>query len=123
MKKVICLLFVVATLLSFSSCIASHSGLTRNVNNSTTNVVLAKNNYRIIQKVKGTASGVRVFGFGGSFSPMIENARAEMLENSDLLGRARAVINETVETNSKSYVGVVTIYTVTVSAYVIEFTE
>ena len=109
-------------LFSFSSC-AVHSGLTHNVNNHTTNVVLEKNNYKIIQKVKGTASGTTVLAIGGSFKPLIEKARAEMLESAGLIGTSRAVINETVEINNKNYVGVVNVKTITVSAYVIEFTE
>ena len=122
MRKFFSVLLVVSILFSFSSC-AIHSGLTNNVNNHTTNVVLTKNNYKIIQKVKGTASGTSVFAIGGSFNPLIERARAEMLESAGLIGASRAVINETVEINNKSYVGIVNTKTVTVSAYVIEFTE
>ena len=122
MKKILTLLFVTAIVLSLSSC-ATHSGLTSNVNSSTTNVVLEKNNYKIIQKVKGTASGTSVFGIGGSFRPLIERARTEMLENAGLIGTARAVINETVEVNNKSYAGIVNMKTVSVSAYVVEFKE
>ena len=121
MKKVFSVIFVIAVLFSFSSC-AVHSGLPSNVNNSITNVILEKNNYKIIQKVKGTASGTSVFGIGGSFKPLVERARAEMLENAGLIGTSRAVINETVEVNTKVFV-VAVVKTVTVSAYVIEFTE
>ncbi|MDR1369671.1 MAG: hypothetical protein LBJ72_06050 [Dysgonamonadaceae bacterium] len=122
MKKFFSVLFVIAMLFSFSSC-AIHSVLTNNVNNSTTNVVLEKNNYKIIQKVKGSASGTSVLIFGGSFRPLIEKARSKMLENAELIGTSRAVINETVEVNNKSYVGIVNVKTVTVSAYVVEFIE
>jgi len=122
MKKLLSVIFVIALLFSFSSC-ATHSGLTNNLNNSTTNVVLGKNNYKIIQKVKGTANGTSVFGIGGSFKPLIETARSNMLKNAGLIGTSRAVINETVEINNKSYVGIVNVKTVTVSAYVLEFTE
>ena len=45
-----------------------------------------------------------------------------MLSSANLIGKPRAVINETVEINNKSYVGIVNVHTVTVSAYVIEFT-
>ena len=121
MKKLFSVFLVIAMIFSLSSC-ALHSGLTNNVNNSTTNVVLAHNNYKIIKKVKGTASGTSVFGLGGSFRPLIESARAQMLGNAGLIGTSRAVINETVEINDKVFV-IVNIKTVTVSAYVIEFTE
>ena len=121
MKKNVTILTIIAIVFSLSSC-AVHTGLTSNVNNSSTNVVLQGNNYKVVQKVKGTASGVAVFGFGGSFSPLVENARSEMLASADLVGRPRAVINEIVEVNNKSFV-VCRIKTVTVSAYVVEFYE
>ena len=92
------------------------------MNNNTTNVILQTNNYRIIQKVKGTATGLTVLGFGGSFRPLIENARSEMLRNANLIGYSRAVINETVEINYKYFV-VIMLTTINVSAYVIEFTD
>jgi len=46
-----------------------------------------------------------------------------MLSSANLIGKPRAVINETVEINNKSYVGIVNVHTITVSAYVIEFTN
>ncbi|MDR1180719.1 MAG: hypothetical protein LBL13_01910 [Bacteroidales bacterium] len=122
MKKMLSIVFVIVIACSLSSC-AIHSGLTGNMNNNTTNVVLQKNNYKIIQKVKGTAKGTSVFGFGGSFQPLIERARAEMLESVRLTGTSRAIINETVEVNNKNYALIVNQKEVTVSAYVIEFTE
>ncbi|MDL2308634.1 hypothetical protein LJC68_05835 [Bacteroidales bacterium OttesenSCG-928-B11] len=119
MKKKLNVVIVVAIVFLFSSC-AVHSGLTNNLNNHTTNVVLQENNYKIIQKVVGEAKGMSVLGFGGSFKPLIEQARNNMLASADLIGKSRAVINETVEVNNKSFV-VVGFKTVTVSAYVIEF--
>jgi len=113
--------FVVSFLLSFTSC-AIHQGLTGNLNTSATNVILQSNNYKIVQKVKGNANGLWVLGFGGSFSPMVERARSEMLEKADLIGASRAIINETVEINHKFFL-LFGIKTVTVSAYVIEFTD
>ena len=122
MKRIVYVILTVAIVLSLSSC-ATHFGLTSNLNNSTTNVILQTNNYKIIKKVKGTASGTSVFGIGGSFKPLIEQARSEMLSSANLIGKPRAVINETVEINNKSYVGIVNVHTVTVSAYVVEFTN
>ena len=122
MRNLSILILVVAIIFSLSSC-AIHSGLTGNLNNSTTNVVLQTNNYKIIQKVKGEASGMSVLGiFGGSFRPLVEQARSRMLESANLIGKPRAIINETVEVNNKFFV-VVGFKTVTVSAYVIEFTD
>lgn len=120
MKKFLNTLTIVAIVFSMSSC-AVHSGLTSNMNNNATEVVLQGNNYKVIQQVKGSANGVAVFGLGGGFSPLVANARSEMLASADLVGKPRAVINEIVEVNNKSFV-VCRIKTVTVSAYVVEFT-
>ena len=123
MKHILSIFFVITVVFSLSSCFATHSGLTSNMNNNVTNVVLQTNNYKIIQKVQNQASGVSVLGFGGSFQALVANARYKMLQSSDLVGHARAVINETVEVNYKNFVWIVEIKTVTISAYVIEFTD
>jgi len=112
---------MVAIILSLSSC-ATHFGLTANLNNSTTNVVLQTNNYKIIKKVKGEATGLKVLGIGGSFKAKVEEARSKMLFSANLIGKSRAVINETVEVNNKFFV-LFGLRTVTVSAYVVEFTD
>jgi len=108
--------------IALTSC-AIHSGLTANLNNSTTNVVLQTNNYKIIQKITGTATGTRILClFGGYQSALVEKARSQMLESANLIGKPRAIINETIEVNNKFFL-VVGFKTVTVSAYVIEFTN
>jgi len=121
MKRIFKLFFIILVAFSLSSC-AIHSGLTNNTNNNVTNVVLQSNNYKIVGKVKGTASGLWVLCFGGSFSPLVDNARSEMLKNADLIGHSRAIIDETVEVNNKFYI-ILGYKTVTVSAYVVEFTD
>jgi len=122
MKKLVLILMSVLVLsFVFSSC-ALHEGLTSNLNNHGTQVVLSKKNYRIVAKVKGTASGTWVLCFGGAFRPLVAEARNKMLEEGRLVGSSMAVINETVEVNNKFFV-VFGMKTVTVSAYIIEFTE
>ncbi|MDR0941000.1 MAG: hypothetical protein LBM68_02110 [Bacteroidales bacterium] len=121
MKRILTIATIAAIACALSSC-AIHSGLTTNMNTNATEVVLQGNNYTVVQQVKGTANGVTVLGFGGSFSPLIENARSEMLSSANLVGGSRAVINEIVEVNNKTFV-VFSLKTVTVSAYVVEFTE
>jgi hypothetical protein len=55
---------------------------------------------------------------------MIEEARSKMLSNANLIGRSKAIINETVEYNyTLTPYFVVTLFTVTVSGYVVEFIE
>lgn len=97
--------------------------LLHNVNNHTTQVVLAKNNFKVVEHVKGEASNQYfLLIIGGGKRALVEKARAKMLQNANLVGSSRAVINETVEIHSFFFwIGMQ--YTVTVSADVIEFTE
>jgi len=116
------LLLLIGIAFLLSSC-GIHSGLTSNVNNHQTDVILAKKNYTVIDYVKGEATATYVFGLGGiSKKSLIQQAKANMLLKADILGGSKAVINETVEIH-QSFFPIVTQYTVTVSAHIIEFTE
>ena len=97
--------------------------LSHNVNNHTTQVVLAKNNFKVVEHVNGEASNQYfLLIIGGGKRALVEKARAKMLQNANLVGSSRAVINETIESHW-IFIGVGIQYTVTVSADVIEFTE
>ena len=123
MKKVLLVLSLVAILFGMSSC-QLHSPMTSNINQNSTNVILQNNNYKIVQKVSGEAQADYIFFFGGFRKDgLIEAARAEMLENANLIGSSKAVINENVEYNTTTIAGVYTKVKVIVSGYVIEFTE
>ncbi|MDR2586322.1 MAG: hypothetical protein LBC84_08960 [Prevotellaceae bacterium] len=121
MKRVFCMLFVVSVVLSLVSC-GVHMGVPSTINNNISNVVLQKNNYRIIQKVQGQRTATWVLGIGGAFRPLVEKARSEMLKDASLLGSAKAIINESVEVNEKFFL-LFGFRTITVSAYVIEFID
>ena len=123
MRKLLMLFVLVATLFGVSSC-QLHSPVAANLYQNNTNVVLQDNNYKIIQKVRGEARADYFFYFGGFRKKgLIEEARAEMLESANLVGSSKAVINETVETSLTTIAGIYTNVKVTVSGYVIEFTE
>ena len=108
--------------ISFTSC-AGHYGLTSNINNHSTEVVLSKKNFKVINSVSGDASVTYIFGIGGlSKKALITEAKAEMLKNANLEGGAKAIINETVEIKGSSF-PFFGRKLVTVSAQVIEFTE
>jgi len=120
MRKVIFLLIGFTFLLS--SC-AIHSGLTTNSNNHTTEVVLSKKNFNVIERVQGESQATYIFGIGGlSKSAMLSEARENMLLKSNMVGSSKAIINETVEIRN-SFFPIVRTYKVMVSAYIIEFTE
>ena len=120
MKKTFFLLVGITFL--FSSC-AIHSELTTNSNNHTTEVVLSKKNFKVIESVQGKSQAMYVFGIGGlSKKAMVAEARVKMLSKANIIGSSKAVINETVEIKN-SFFPVVRKYEVTVSAHIVEFTE
>ena len=118
-------LFLVLVVIMFgmTSC-SLHDGLTHNLNQNSTNVVLQDNNYTIVQKVRGESQADYFFYFGGFRKKgLIEEARADMLENANLIGSSKAVINETVETSYTTFCGIYSNVKVTGSGYVVEFKE
>ncbi len=120
MKKIIFILLVFSSLLS--SC-AFHNGLTTNQNNHSTEVVLSKNNYKVVGRVQGEAQVLYVFGIGGvTRKGLVAEATANMLSNANIVGSSKAIINKTVEVRN-SFFPIVQTYKVTVSGYIIEFTE
>ena len=122
MKKSLFLVLVVI-MFGMTGC-SLHDGLTHNLNQNSTNVVLQDNNYTIVQKVRGESQADYFFYFGGFRKKgLIEEARADMLENANLIGSSKAVINETVETSYTTFCGIYSNVKVTVSGYVVEFKE
>lgn len=109
------------TIVLSTSC-RVHDGLTRNENQHQTQVVLSEKNYRIVRYVEGDASARYYFGIGGGKSQrgLVARARENMLANAGLIGKSRAVINETVETQFKELFFITEVRYI-VSAYVVEF--
>ena len=123
MRKLLMLFVLAATLLGVSSC-QLHSPAAVNLYQNNTSVVLQDNNYKIVQKVRGEAQADYIFYFGGfRKNGLIEEARSNMLENANLVGSSKAVINETVETSMTTFAGIYSNVKITVSGYVVEFTE
>ncbi len=122
MKVIKSLAFVVLTSVLFSSC-GTHLPMTYNTNQHVTNVELSKKNFKVVASVKGEAKATYILGIGGlKKKTLIENAKADMLKNTDLVGTSRAIVNETVEIHIRNYF-VVMQYRVVVSGHVVEFTE
>lgn len=113
---------IIGAMFLLSSC-AIHNGLTTNLNNHTTEVVLSKKNFKVVESVKGEAKAMYILGIGGlSKKAMIAEARANMLSNANIVGASKAIINETVEVKHSLF-PFVRVYTVTVSGHIVEFTE
>ncbi len=117
MKKIF-LYFIFVCL--FTSC-GLHQGLTNNTNIHSTEVVLSQRNFRVVSNVKGESNALYVLGIGGfSTNAMIAEAKAQMLSKADMIGKSRAIINETVEVKNSFYL-IAWTRKVTVTAQVIEF--
>ena len=114
-------LLLVMTLF-LSSC-ATHYGLPKNYNQNTTEVVLTKKNFKVVQIVKGEAQATYIFGIGGlAKNGLIAEAKAKMLKSAGMEGAARTVVNEIVEVKTSGFL-FVNKYKVIVSGQIVEFTE
>lgn len=124
MKKPLQLLSILVLITTLSAGCGIHSAAVSQENNNITRVDLSQNNFKVVAKVKGESSATYLFGLGGiSQRALIENARSKMLEEADLVGNPRAIINTTVEHHQTLFVPIVYKKTVTVSGLVIEFTD
>lgn len=120
MKKMTFLLLVMTLFLS--SC-ATHYGLPKNYNQNTTEVVLTKKNFKVVQIVKGEAQATYIFGIGGlAKNGLVAEAKAKMLKSAGMEGAARTVVNEIVEVKTSGFL-FVNKYKVIVSGQIVEFTE
>lgn len=120
MKKI----FVILTLTAFvlSSC-AFHRGLTTNQNTHVTDVVLSQNNFKVIDVAQGDAEATYILGFGGiTKQALVAEARGRMLSKSNIVGGAKAIINETVEMKNTNFLFLKKTKVI-VSAHIIEFTN
>ena len=120
MKKISVLLIVMSLFLT--SC-ASHFGVPKNFNHNTTEVVLTKNNFKVVKLVKGEAAATYIFGIGGmAKNGLIAEAKVNMLSSAGMEGASRTVINETVEIKTSGFL-FVNKYKVIVSGQIVEFVE
>jgi hypothetical protein len=102
----------------FTSCAASFTGATT----TGTSVNLEQNNFEVLSTVSGSATVTYVFGFGGNKKDaVIKEARAVMLRNANLIGGPKAIANEVIDIKTQMLFGIVTKYTVTLTANIIEF--
>lgn len=118
--KNICLLFLIAILAS--SC-GVNSGLVNQLTlyGNNTNVVLEKNNFKVIGEVSGSASDSYFFGIGGFKKNLVSMAKKDMLSKSELNGKSRVVINLSLERHRASYLGLFGTHTLTIHGTLIEF--
>ncbi len=115
-------------LISFAMILLSGCGISSglmnqySVNGTNSNVVLQKNNFKVIGTVSGEASDSYLFFIGGKKQKLVAEAKKKMFENAGLEGTSKAIINVTLEEHTK-FVLVYTKRTLTVHGTVIEFTN
>ncbi|WP_232782571.1 MULTISPECIES: DUF6567 family protein [Olleya] len=115
--------FLLLVMTLFLSSCATHYGLPKNYNQNTTEVVLTKKNFKVVQIVKGEAQATYIFGIGGlAKNGLIAEAKAKMLKSAGMEGAARTVVNEIVEVKTSGFL-FVNKYKVIVSGQIVEFTE
>jgi len=120
MKKII---LTITAAIIFNSC-GMNSALVLNHNQNSTQVQLSSNNYKIVDKVSGSAEVEYILMIGGlDKRQLYENAYSAMVSKANLLNSSKALINIVTEEHLG---GIPPFYykrTLTVSANVIEFTR
>lgn len=116
-------LLTIVTSTFFISC-GVNSALILNHNQSTTQVVLSSNNYKVVDKVIGTSNVKYICLIGGlNKKQLYEKAYSDMVTKANLTSGSKAIINIVTE----EHVGGVPPFffrrTVSVSANVIEFVK
>ncbi len=123
MKKLLFIIFIVGTASLLSSCGINFASIS-NHNANETQVQLTNNNFKVIDKINGSAEVSYVLIFGGlSMKRLYENAYSAMMDKANLQGSPRAVINIITEERLHGFPPFYYTRTVTVSANVIEFTK
>jgi len=101
-----------------------NNAIIANLNQNTTEVQLSRNNFKVVDKVKGTAEVKYIFLIGGMRKTQLyENAYANMMNKADLTNGSRALVNITTEEHVGGVPPFYLVRTITVSAHVVEFTD
>ncbi|MGY6559486.1 MAG: DUF6567 family protein [Nitritalea sp.] len=123
MTKQLSFLFALVLLLGLSSC-GVNTAIVANLNSNTTNVELSEKNFTVVKKVTGSSTATYIFWIGGiSNKALLQMAYTDMLDNADLVGKSRAIVNVTNESHVKSITPLYIRRTTFVHAHVVEFTD
>lgn len=122
MKKLI-VLFAVGAMALLSSCGVNYA-LVSNHNHNLSQVQLASNNFKVVDRVSGSAEVEYIIAIGGLRKKQLyEQAYSQMLTKANLLNSSKAVVNVVTEDHAAFVTPLYIRRTVTVSANVIEFTR
>ncbi len=123
MKKLIIPLVLVVFTLLLSSC-GVNVALIENQNQNSTQVHLMQKNYKVVDKVSGSAEVDYVLFFGGwKKRNLYADAYKSMVNAANLENGSKALINVLTEEHVGGFPPLYTKRTITVSAHVIEFTD
>jgi len=123
MKKVIVVAVALGGLFLLNSCGIS-TALVMNDNQNSTQVQLTSNNYKVIERISGSAEVDYILLIGGMKQRQVyENAYSAMMQKANMKEGSRAIINVMTEENFSGFFPFFHTRTITVSAYVIEFTR
>ena len=123
MLKIFQITFVLSVVIGLSSC-GVNNAFVLNQNQNNTLVNLEENNFRVAGKVQGSAEVSYVFLFGGRKKRnLYSDAYSSMLEEAELNNSSKAVINVFTEEHVGGFFPFFFTRTLTVSGYVVEFTE
>ncbi len=114
-------------LIGFVACVVTSCGVSSavitNQNQNSTQVVLAGNNFRVVQQVRGSASVQYFLFMGGTWKgSLYARAYSDMMSQAKMTDGPRAIVNVVTAENVDGLFPLYFLKTVTVSAEVIEFT-
>ncbi len=123
MKKLSISLMSIALLVFLNSC-GINGALVVNHNQNATQVHLTSNNFKVVDKVSGTAEVDYVLIFGGmNRKELYKNAYDQMVNSANLLAGSKALVNVLTEEHLGGVPPFYYTRTITVSANVIEFVK
>ncbi|XOV92900.1 MAG: DUF6567 family protein [Bacteroidota bacterium] len=123
MKNTVKVIMSLALIVGLGSCGVNRAWVF-NQNQSTTEVHLGGNNFRVVDQVKGTAEVSYVLIFGGAKKKALyDEAYAAMIDNAEMKVGSRALTNVLTEEHVGGVPPFFYTRTVTVRANLIEFTN
>ena len=123
MKKIFFIILTISSMTILSSCSINMATIA-NHNANETQVQLSNNNFKVVDRIYGSAEFSYVLIFGGmSMKRLYENAYSDMMKKANLNGSSRAIINIVTEERIHGVPPIYYTRTATVSANVIEFTK
>lgn len=121
MKNQLFILFILVSMVGISSCGVGHAYVL-NHNQNATQVELSENNFKVVGQVSGSSEVEYIMFFGGiKKRNLYQDAYSKMMEESQLIGKSRAITNITTEEHLGGVPPFYSKRTITVSAHVIEF--